>query len=83
MPAIQLRGEALQMMFLERTLPTQGVEVLALESFHETVHAKLLPGGKPRMIQEGTLLTQGSGINSETPAAACVAHHVLDEKHRH
>ena len=54
----------MQMMLLERTLPTQGVEVLALESLHEAVHTKLLPGGKPRVIQEGTLLSQGGGVNS-------------------
>ena len=73
----------MQVMLLERTLPTQGVEVLALESLHEAVHTKLLPGRKPRVIQEGTLLSQGGGVNSKTPAAARVSHHVFDEKHRH
>jgi len=48
------------MMLLERELPLQGVKVLSLECFHQALHSYLLPGGEPRVIQEGAFLAQSS-----------------------
>ena len=47
-PTIQERDETLEKVLLQRKLPLEGVEILALENFDEAVETDLLSRREPR-----------------------------------
>ena len=82
-PTVQERDETLEKVLLQRKLPLEGVEILALENFDEAVETILLSRREPRLIQQGALLPECRLVDSQAPSAARIPHHKLNEEHRH